>query len=336
MIVAYHNGQVQYAYKGGFNAQLDFAWYGANFSPKNAYTKIVDNCGSSNGTPPEPVNPTNSWAVQGGGVTFDKHNYNNHFGNCDTDRYNHGSPDCRWENCNPKGIGNHKQMTLAIFVRGLPPKNPAGADSCKALKASGKLLTDGYAILKSGYRVFCSNALSGGGWTQVWKHAYGEVCGWNHGCINNDMYRTFSKSYHACTAASKYCNIPAKASVGTPTEQMIVAYHNGQVQYAYKGGFNAQLDFAWYGANFSPKNAYTKIVDNCGSSNGTPPEPVNPTNSWAVQGGGVTFDKHNYNNHFGNCDTDRYNHGSPDCRWENCNPKGIGNHKQMTLAIFVR
>merc|ERR1711865_92132 len=187
------------------------------------------------------------------------------------------------------GIGNHKQMTLAIFVRGLPPKNPAGADSCKALKASGKLLTDGYAILKSGSRVFCSNALSGGGWTQVWKHAYGEVCGWNHGCINNDMYRTFSKSYHACTAASKYCNIPAKASVGTPTEQMIVAYHNGQVQYAYKGGFNAQLDFAWYGANFSPKNAYTKIVDNCGSSNGTPPEPVNPTNSWAVQGGGVTF-----------------------------------------------
>ena len=46
------------------------------------------------------------------------------------------------------------------------------------------------------------------------------------------------EDYTPCvTRASGWCNIPYKERFN-PTEQMIVAYHNGTVVYAYKHLFN--------------------------------------------------------------------------------------------------
>jgi hypothetical protein len=140
-----------------------------------------------------------------------------------------------------------------------------------------------------------TSELDGGGWTQVWKHAYGEVCNWDYSCANHNKYKTYSSELTLCTTSAKYCNLPNKAQFANRGEQMIVAYHNGVVQYAYKGGFNAQLDVSWQGADFVPKSSSVKIVDRCTSSAGTPPEPVSPSNSYASEG--LTFDKHNYGTH---------------------------------------
>jgi hypothetical protein len=333
MIVATHNGDVQYAYKGGFNPELGTNWQGTNFVPKHDYLSIVDKCNSGAGTPPEPVSPSDSHAIAG--VTFDKANYDNHHGNCDSDRYGNDGSDCRWENCNP-GF-THTQMSLWVYVRGA---TTASEDAtCKVAKDTGVLTSDSQYKLADGKTTFCANSpvLDGGGWTMVWKHAYGEACPNSAGataCASQSKYSTFSSEYTPCTSSSKFCNLPNKNTYASAGEQMIVAYHNGEVQYAYKGGFNPMMDSDWTGTNFVDKHSFTQIVDKCSSGHGIPPEPVHPSDSHGV--GGVTFDKANYNNHHGNCDSDRYGNDGSDCRWENCNPQGIGTHTQMTIAVFVR
>ena len=78
--------------------------------------------------------------------------------------------------------------------------------------------------------------LDGGGWTLVWQHSYMEDLP-----LNTNM-TFFSNYYKACTQhATSWCNIPNKARFD-PTEQMIVAYHNKKVVYAYKEVFNRNID----------------------------------------------------------------------------------------------
>merc|ERR1712216_294592 len=184
-----------------------------------------DSCRNSNGTPPEPVNPSQSYAVSG--VTFDKANYARHTGNCETDRYSYGSSqDCRWENCNPNGIGYHKQQTYWIFVRGNKPTKKSDDATC----ADSGLGYSTAHTLSDGKTTFCEQTIGGGGWTMVWKHAYGEVCGWSN--CNNAKYATYSQTYKPCHPENKWCNLPNKRSYVRQNRMMIVAYHNGQVQYA--------------------------------------------------------------------------------------------------------
>ena len=96
--------------------------------------------------------------------------------------------------------------------------------------------------------------LDSGGWILVWQHSYMEV-----GTITTNM-TFFSNYYKPCTKhATSWCNIPNKARLN-PTEQMIVAYCNKQVVYAYKGVFNRNIDYDWTGGYLM---AYTRIIDKC-------------------------------------------------------------------------
>jgi len=168
--------------------------------------------------------------------------------------------------------------------------------------------------------------LDGGGWTLAWQHSYTETL------PLTDRMTFFSDDFQACTSrASGWCNIPNKARFSA-TEQMIVAYHEGTVVYAYKGLFNRNIDFNWSGAILLDP---VKIVDRCTQGNGVQPAPENQI---AV---GFTFDKWTPYNYKANCDTYKGLFPSPDdCRWENCNlPSSISSratHVQMTVAIFMR
>ena len=51
------------------------------------------------------------------------------------------------------------------------------ANNCYDLKVQGK--TTGYYKIGD-KQVYCEMDIAGGGWTGVWKHAYGEVCGWTN------------------------------------------------------------------------------------------------------------------------------------------------------------
>ncbi len=107
----------------------------------------------------------------------------------------------------------------------------------------------------------------------------------------NQAMATFSKTLQPCTDLSQtWCNTPNKLTLGA-SEQMLVAYNQGTVVYACtsscvgawlawfdwvllgcvdKGTINSNLDSAWQGIIL---NSPTKLVDKCGASNGTPPEP---------------------------------------------------------------
>jgi len=164
--------------------------------------------------------------------------------------------------------------------------------------------------------------LDGGGWKLVWKHSYMQV-----GSVNSNMafFSSFDKPCEDLSVG--WCNVPNKLSFGA-NQQMIMALHNDHIVYAYRGDINPNLDSSWRGAIL--KN-YVKLIDECRSSNGLPPEPEGPNGGHRYEG--LTFDKTSLGNYVSNCDTDR--NGNGDCRWENCNPS-FGNHKQMTLAMFVR
>ena len=78
--------------------------------------------------------------------------------------------------------------------------------------------------------------LDGGGWTMVWKHSYMEVLP-----LTTAMYY-FSQHYRECSdMEAGWCNIPNKGHL-QPTHMMIVAYHNKNVVWAYKGWFNWNID----------------------------------------------------------------------------------------------
>ena len=89
-------------------------------------------------------------------------------------------------------------------------------------------------------------SLDGGGWTLVWKNSFMD------NLPLSDNMRYYSGYYKPCTSITDHgwCNIPKKADKFSPTEQMIVTYHNTKVVYAYKGLFNRNIDYDWSGEFF--------------------------------------------------------------------------------------
>ena len=171
-------------------------------------------------------------------------------------------------------------------------------------------------------------SLDGGGWTLVWKNSFMD------NLPLSDNMRYYSGYYKPCTSITDrgWCNIPKTADKFSPTEQMIVAYHNSHMVYAYKGLFNRNTDYDWTGGILLD---FKKIVDKCTKNSGVQPAP-------AVSNiPGITFDKWSPYDYHANCDTLHGSLSSPgDCRWENCHlPSSIStskHHVQMTMAIFVR
>ena len=161
---------------------------------------------------------------------------------------------------------------------------------------------------------------------------------WKNSFMDNlplsDNMRHYSGYYKPCTSVTDrgWCNIPKKADKFSPKEQMIVAYHNTHVVYAYKGLFNRNIDYDWTGGVLLD---FKKIVDKCTINNGIQPAPLSNYIS------GISFDKKSPYNYYYNCDTLYGPLTSPlECRWFNCHlPSSISATKrsvQMTLAIFVR
>ena len=171
-------------------------------------------------------------------------------------------------------------------------------------------------------------SLDGGGWTLVWKNSFMD------NLPLSDNMRYYSGYYKPCTSITDHgwCNIPKKADKFSPTEQMIVAYHNSHVVYAYKGLFNRNIDYHWSGGILLD---FKKIVDKCTAHNGVQPAPA------VHEIPGITFDKKSAYHYFANCDTLDGSLTSPnECRWHDCHlPSSISRTKefvQMTMAIFVR
>ena len=161
---------------------------------------------------------------------------------------------------------------------------------------------------------------------------------WKNSFMDNlplsDNMRYYSGYYKPCTSITDrgWCNIPKKADKFSPTEQMIVAYHNSHLVYAYKGLFNRNIDYHWSGGILLDVK---KIVDKCTRNDAVQPAPaVNYIP-------GITFDKRSPYNYHSNCDTLYGPLTSPsECRWHDCHlPSSIsGSFRsvQMTMAIFVR
>ena len=138
--------------------------------------------------------------------------------------------------------------------------------------------------------------IDSGGWTLVWQYSYIKDLP-----ISTKMYY-FSDYYKGCTIyGSAWCNIPNKKRFD-PTEQMIIAYHNKQIIYAYKGMFNFNIDHDWTGGILV--NFNTKIADQCslGTSQGTLPAPsLNAGNDISLFG--LAFDKYSPHDYCKNSDT---------------------------------
>ena len=171
-------------------------------------------------------------------------------------------------------------------------------------------------------------SLDSGGWTLVWKNSFMD------NLPLSDNMRHYSGYYKPCTSITDggWCNIPKKADKFNPKEQMIVAYHNTHVVYAYKGLFNRNIDYDWSGGILLD---FMKIVDKCATNNGVQPAPAVDVIP------GIAFDKLSPYNYYSNHDTLWGSLTSPsDCRWHNCAlPSSIsGSHRnvQMTMGIFVR
>ena len=162
---------------------------------------------------------------------------------------------------------------------------------------------------------------------------------WKNSFMDNlplsDNMRHYSGYYKPCSSITDrgWCNIPKKADKFSPTEQMIVAYHNSYVVYAYKGLFNRNIDYHWSGGILLD---FKKVVDKCTKNNGVQPAPA------VSHIPGITFDKKlPYHYNFANCDTLHGSLTSPlECRWYDCAlPSSISGTQysvQMTMAIFVR
>ena len=161
---------------------------------------------------------------------------------------------------------------------------------------------------------------------------------WKNSFMDNlplsDNMRYYSGHYKPCTSVTDrgWCNIPKKTDKFSPTEQMIVAYHNSHVVYAYKGLFNRNIDYDWTGGILLD---FKKILDKCKYFNGIQPAPT------VSRIPGITFDKRTPYLYFNNCDTLNGQFNNPtECRWWDCHlPSSISGTEysvQMTMAIFVR
>ena len=168
----------------------------------------------------------------------------------------------------------------------------------------------------------------GGGWTLVWKHSYMETSP-----LSTNMYY-FSDYYKSCTIHhSGWCNIPNKKRFN-PTEQMIVAYREGNIVYAYKGVFNYNIDHDWTGGVLVD---FKKITDTCTSSGSPNVQPAPSAHGGDRNLLGLAFDKRSPYNYVGNCDTIHGNFNSPsECRWYDCTLDNKLRGTQQTLAIYVR
>ena len=173
-------------------------------------------------------------------------------------------------------------------------------------------------------QIYCemSSTLDGGGWILVWQHSYMEDLP-----LTTNM-TFFSDYYKPCTQhATSWCNIPNKARFD-PTEQMIVAYLNKQVIYAYKGVFNRNIDYDWAGGVLI---AYTNIINQCSYYGGYSPQPVK--NSIPD----IAFNKYGSYNYYGTGGTITGTLTNPsDSRWYRCHNRYGSSGEQMTLAIYVR
>ena len=120
-----------------------------------------------------------------------------------------------------------------------------------------------------------NNTLDKGGWTLVWQHSYMEDLP-----LTTNM--TFFSDYYKPSTqhATSWCNIPNKARFN-PTEQMIVAYRDKEVIYAYKGIFNRNIDHDWSGGFLM---APTRIIDICKYTQGYR---LNPVKSFS----GIAFNR---------------------------------------------
>ena len=161
---------------------------------------------------------------------------------------------------------------------------------------------------------------------------------WKNSFLDNlplsDNMRYYSGYYKPCTSITDqgWCNVPKKADKFSLKEQMIVAYHNRHVVYAYKGLFNRNIDYDWSGGILLD---FKKIVDKCAQFNGIQPAPG------AYRIPGIIFEKRTPYTYNDNCDTLWGSLNRPgECRWWDCNlPPSISRNKrsaQMTMAIFVR
>ena len=167
-----------------------------------------------------------------------------------------------------------------------------------------------------------ATTLNGGGWTLVWQHSYME----NLPLSTNMTF--FSKYYKPCNQhATGWCNIPNKARFSA-TEQMIVAYLNKRIIYAYKGVFNRNIDYDWSGGFLI---AYTRITDTCSYNSGSSPNPVKGSLS------GIAFNKFNGNcNSYGTGGTIKGTLTNPvKDYWRYCRSRYATN-EQMTISIYVR
>ena len=164
--------------------------------------------------------------------------------------------------------------------------------------------------------------LDKGGWMLVWQHSYME------GIPLTTNMTFFSNYYKPCTQhATSWCNIPNKARFN-PTEQMIVAYLNKQVIYAYKGVFNRNIDYDWTGGYLL---VYAQVIDKCSYNQGYQPSPVKSIP-------GIAFSKRSSScNYQGTGGTIKGSLTNPsNDRWTNCRGRYGTTNEQMTLAIYVR
>lgn len=178
--------------------------------------------------------------------------------------------------------------------------------------------------------MYCDMEIDSGGWTLVWQHSYLESLP-----LSPKMYY-FSDYYKSCTAyGGGWCNVPNKKRFN-PTEQMVVAYHNKEIIYAYKGIFNFNIDYDWSGGILVN---FTKIVDKCDLDNSIN---VQPAPSISSAGGdnrlfGLVFDKHSPCDYWNNSDTISGSFDSPtDARFFDCSKSPALQKSQQTIAIYVR
>ena len=163
-------------------------------------------------------------------------------------------------------------------------------------------------------------------------HLYGNTHIWKHYLSPLTCTSYFSDYYKSCTTYdSGWCNIPNKKRFN-PIEQMIVAYHNGTIIYAYKGIFNYNIDHDWTGGVLVD---FKKIIDKCTKSraNIQPAPSIHNRDRKLL---GLAFDKVSPYNYYGNCDTIKGTFDSPvDCRWHDCTHP-TRREVQQTMAIYVR